>query len=165
MDDSKLKITNCLGNEFSSRIQRRQFSSEKAKCLLHICGMGMLGTMHPFFKPDFEGISQYVNDPSLHVLAFIPTGWAGSTFKSKHKEQTRENITVCVIPYSEHSSFNELKDFVHFIKPGKICSLLSLCLLHFCFCLHESSFYPLPTSNPFYVSNHYFSQSNTDRVQ
>lgn len=85
----------------------------------------MLGSMHPFFKPDFDGISHYVGDPSLHVLAFIPTGWAGGSDISKYKEQQKENITVCVIPYSEHSSFNELKEFVHFIKPGEEINLLT----------------------------------------
>jgi len=56
-------------------------------------------------------------------VAFIPTGWEMSR-KSKTFDSVRKdsygNITIYGIPYSEHSSFAELRRFVQFLKPAEI---------------------------------------------
>jgi DNA ligase-1 len=55
-----------------------------------------------------------------HALAFIPTGWSdASTYNKKNSVSTNEkkNITVQLIPYSEHSNCNELLEFVEFVHP------------------------------------------------
>ena len=58
-----------------------------------------------------------------HIVAFIPTGWEASrkskTFDSV-RTVSRGNITIYGIPYSEHSSFTELRRFVQFLKPVEI---------------------------------------------
>lgn len=56
-----------------------------------------------------------------HALVFIPTGWADSSnFYKSHAFQEKDNIAVQLIPYSEHSSYPELVEFVKFIKPREI---------------------------------------------
>jgi DNA cross-link repair 1A protein len=57
------------------------------------------------------------------IVAFIPTGWE----MSRKNESTnnvsttqRGKITIYGIPYSEHSSFTELKRFVQFLKPAEV---------------------------------------------
>lgn len=57
-----------------------------------------------------------------HIVAFIPTGWEMSC-KNKTSDvnvTSNGNITIYGIPYSEHSSFTELKRFVQFLKPTEI---------------------------------------------
>jgi DNA cross-link repair 1A protein len=56
-------------------------------------------------------------------VAFIPTGWEMSC-KNKISGGVNAtfngNITIYGIPYSEHSSFTELRRFVQFLKPAEV---------------------------------------------
>ncbi|KAG8517433.1 DNA cross-link repair 1A protein, partial [Galemys pyrenaicus] len=57
------------------------------------------------------------------ILAFRPTGWTHSnkfTSVSDIIPQTKGNISIYGIPYSEHSSYKEMKRFVQWLKPQKI---------------------------------------------
>jgi hypothetical protein len=70
----------------------------------------------------FEGINQYETN---NFLSWIKEG--KNIFNSekllekvKFFAQNKGNITVLNIPYSEHSSFDELLDFVSYIKPRKV---------------------------------------------
>ncbi|KAK9806253.1 hypothetical protein WJX72_007365 [[Myrmecia] bisecta] len=54
-----------------------------------------------------------------HVVAFRPTGW--SFRKSGGLDVRKEgNVTIYGIPYSEHSSFLELRDCVRTLRPSRI---------------------------------------------
>ncbi|ORC93726.1 DNA cross-link repair 1A protein [Trypanosoma theileri] len=55
------------------------------------------------------------------VLCVIPTGWT----KKIKKYQMNSYITLLHVPYSEHSSFSELLDFVQFINPERIVPTVS----------------------------------------
>eukprot|EP00698_Gefionella_okellyi_P001425 TRINITY_DN11384_c0_g1_i1.p1 TRINITY_DN11384_c0_g1~~TRINITY_DN11384_c0_g1_i1.p1 ORF type:complete len:656 (-),score=142.60 TRINITY_DN11384_c0_g1_i1:19-1947(-) len=50
------------------------------------------------------------------VVAFQPTGWS----QTRVTKRTRGAMTVVSVPYSEHSSFSELKEFMDWMKPGFI---------------------------------------------
>uniref|UniRef100_A0A665VHJ8 DNA cross-link repair 1A protein n=1 Tax=Echeneis naucrates TaxID=173247 RepID=A0A665VHJ8_ECHNA len=57
------------------------------------------------------------------LVAFKPTGWTFSQQVNSVGDiqpETRDNISIYGIPYSEHSSFLELKRFVQWIQPVKI---------------------------------------------
>lgn len=58
------------------------------------------------------------------VVAIRPTGWEHSSDQGQGLENLASkqcgNVYMYGIPYSEHSSFNELKRFVQFIQPKKI---------------------------------------------
>ncbi|XP_047481361.1 DNA cross-link repair 1A protein-like isoform X3 [Penaeus chinensis] len=58
------------------------------------------------------------------VVAIRPTGWEHSSDQGQGLENLGSkqcgNVYIYGIPYSEHSSFNELKRFVQFIQPKKI---------------------------------------------
>ncbi|XP_042500697.1 DNA cross-link repair protein SNM1 isoform X1 [Macadamia integrifolia] len=58
------------------------------------------------------------------VLAFRPTGWTYSEITGNQLNLIRPrlsgNVSIYGVPYSEHSSFLELREFVQFLRPGKI---------------------------------------------
>ncbi|XP_077733688.1 DNA cross-link repair 1A protein [Canis aureus] len=57
------------------------------------------------------------------ILAFRPTGWTHSNQLTNIRDivpQIKGNISIYGIPYSEHSSYLELKRFVQWLKPQKI---------------------------------------------
>ena len=59
------------------------------------------------------------------ILGFIPSGWAdGSNYNKKNATQTKfvngVQCIVKIIPYSEHSNYNEILEYIKFVKPTKI---------------------------------------------
>ncbi|XP_073412727.1 DNA cross-link repair 1A protein isoform X2 [Dendrobates tinctorius] len=80
----------------------------------------------PMMQVNFKGLAAHLNKFSGkydRVLAFKPTGWTysdGCSSVAEIRPEVRGKITMYGIPYSEHSSFSEMKRFVQFIKPQKI---------------------------------------------
>jgi DNA cross-link repair 1A protein len=58
------------------------------------------------------------------VVGFQPTGWAHARVKSNAKSGGRRRrkgtLITYSVPYSEHSSFKELKEFVAWLRPKSI---------------------------------------------
>ncbi|NXO79017.1 DCR1A protein, partial [Sitta europaea] len=73
-----------------------------------------------------QGLQDHLNRFSENfdqILAFKPTGWTYSDSclsLEDIKPQKRGKITIYGIPYSEHSSYLEMKRFVQWLKPQKI---------------------------------------------
>ncbi|KAH7435379.1 hypothetical protein KP509_06G062400 [Ceratopteris richardii] len=85
--------------------------------LLHVLPMGHL-------RP--QKLRAYLQSyPKYNaVLAFRPTGWTYSDKVGNDlhllKPVVSGNVTVYGVPYSEHSSFTELQEFVQFLRPEMI---------------------------------------------
>lgn len=61
------------------------------------------------------------------IVGFRPTGWSLSMrFNGVVNSQSSGNLTIHSVPYSEHSSFPELVDCVHCLKPKKIVPTVSV---------------------------------------
>ncbi|NWS44633.1 DCR1A protein, partial [Probosciger aterrimus] len=76
-----------------------------------------------FFSQGLQDHLSKFSENFDHILAFRPTGWTYSDSCLSLvdiKPQTRGNITIYGIPYSEHSSYLEMKRFVQWLKPQKI---------------------------------------------
>lgn len=145
MDDDKINIMNQIegGRE---RVLSGRFTNNPLKANIHICGMGMAGFVGQYFRANFDNLENHrvelnelkqatatsvtqenIDSERLqlteftHVLAFIPTGWAeSSTYNRSHSYQVQNHIAVQLIPYSEHSQYQELMDFVEFLKPREV---------------------------------------------
>nr|XP_044991508.1 DNA cross-link repair 1A protein isoform X2 [Jaculus jaculus] len=63
------------------------------------------------------------------IIAFRPTGWTHSnklTSMADVTPQTKGSISIYGIPYSEHSSYLEMKRFVQWLKPQKIIPVVNV---------------------------------------
>ncbi|KAJ8317270.1 hypothetical protein KUTeg_005174 [Tegillarca granosa] len=110
----KKNILDCIEDPFITKHVSLNWEDSQ----LHVLPMGKLNQ---------KGLREHVaklKTTYTSILALEPTGW---TFNNKllSLEQIkpkfkREEITVYGVPYSEHSSFLELKRFVQFLKPDKI---------------------------------------------
>ncbi|XP_059294394.1 DNA cross-link repair protein SNM1 isoform X2 [Lycium ferocissimum] len=82
---------------------------------LHILPISSLRFEHYLASQD----GQYTS-----MLAFRPTGWTYSETIGDNlnliKPTSKGNITIYGVPYSEHSNFTELQEFVQFLRPEKI---------------------------------------------
>ncbi|KAM4033881.1 DNA cross-link repair 1A protein [Anomaloglossus baeobatrachus] len=113
MSQDKYKMMQCLE---CAEVQAR-VSTDWHSSALHVL---------PMMQVNFKGLSAHLNKFSGkydRVLAFKPTGWtySGSCGSvADIRPEIRGKVTMYGIPYSEHSSFSEMKRFVQFIKPQKI---------------------------------------------
>ncbi|CAD6220459.1 unnamed protein product [Miscanthus lutarioriparius] len=94
-----------------------------------ICSCNQSSPLHvlPLGSVNHDNLKKYMetlNGRFLGVLAFRPTGWTFSEAAGKHldliKPSSNGSVTIYGVPYSEHSSFTELRDFVMFLRPQKV---------------------------------------------
>ncbi|XP_077114066.1 DNA cross-link repair 1A protein [Ranitomeya variabilis] len=113
MSQDKYKTMQCL----ESAEIRALVTTDWHSTVLHVL---------PMMQVNFKGLAAHLNKFSGkydRVLAFKPTGWTysdGCSSVAEIRPEIRGKITMYGIPYSEHSSFSEMKRFVQFIKPQKI---------------------------------------------
>ena len=96
-------------------------AEEAARCQVRVCGLGK-GSNH---RAMMEIMAKEA--PRWRaVVAFSPTGWS----YTKKMDEDGFNVNPWIenegrtrtyaIPYSEHSSYTELREFIKFLKPKKI---------------------------------------------
>ena len=119
----KMQVLQCLELK-PEELQR--FTGDMSATPIHVTKMGVVGDVWPFFQPKFASIKKYIADhdlPYSRALGVIPTGWAASSkWNRTHSIQTDPSgcVSVMLSPYSEHSNFPELQEFVAFIRPAHI---------------------------------------------
>uniref|UniRef100_A0A5F9D3X8 DNA cross-link repair 1A n=1 Tax=Oryctolagus cuniculus TaxID=9986 RepID=A0A5F9D3X8_RABIT len=113
MSQEKYKTLRCLNiPEINSLI-----TTDMCNSLVHLL---------PMMQINFKGLQSHLKKfggKYDEILAFRPTGWTHSdklTTMADVIPQTKGNISIYGIPYSEHSSFLEMKRFVQWLKPQKI---------------------------------------------
>ncbi|XP_040463574.1 DNA cross-link repair 1A protein [Falco naumanni] len=125
-----LAIAEVLGSKASMSRDKYKtlqcLESAAVNSLITVNWDGTLLHILPMMQINFKGLQDHLNKFSENfdqVLAFKPTGWTYSDSCLSLvdiKPQTRGKITIYGIPYSEHSSYLEMKRFVQWLKPQKI---------------------------------------------
>ncbi|GFH08530.1 DNA_LIGASE_A3 domain-containing protein, partial [Haematococcus lacustris] len=125
VDETKWGVLSCLG--YSAQLMRDTFTTDPAASPIHVTGWGFLGDTWPYFRPNFtnmEAVRQQYG--AQRVVGFCPTGWLhevrktlreSGSFPVRHKGG---RLQVHLVPYSEHSSFPELQEYVKWVKPHKV---------------------------------------------
>ncbi|XP_078079384.1 DNA cross-link repair 1A protein isoform X2 [Mustelus asterias] len=110
---NKLEILQCLDSEQMNSVITMDWASSQ----LHLL---------PMMQITFKGLRAHMSKfPGKYdqVVAFKPTGWtysglSGTIYDIKPRVQGK--FTIYGVPYSEHSSYLEMKRFVQWLKPDKI---------------------------------------------
>ena len=118
----KKRILHALEND----ILWNRISDSPINARIHLMEMGKVKN----FKHLYEYLETYSTKYN-HILSIVPTGWThqkGSTAESSLENMRiktfKNNLSQLEIPYSEHSSFSELKRFVMFLKLSSAKSVI-----------------------------------------
>ncbi|KAF5776672.1 putative sterile alpha motif domain, DNA repair metallo-beta-lactamase [Helianthus annuus] len=111
---AKMRVLECLG---MPKEDMQWLTLDERESHIHVVPMWTLAN----FKRLKHVANMYMGRYSL-IVAFSPTGWSFSKGKksSPGKRWQQGTIIRYEVPYSEHSSFTELKKFVKFISPENI---------------------------------------------
>lgn len=125
-----LAIAEVLGSKASMSRDKYKtlqcLESAAVNSLISVDWKGTLLHVLPMMQINFKSLQDHLNKFSENfdqILAFKPTGWTYSDSclsLEDIKPRTRGKITIYGIPYSEHSSYLEMKRFVQWLKPQKI---------------------------------------------
>lgn len=95
---------------------------EAARCRVRVCGLGK-GSNH-------RAMMDIIKNEAPRwgaVVAFSPTGWSYRKSMEKDGEfrvepwiENEGRTRTYAVPYSEHSSYTELREFIKFLKPKRI---------------------------------------------
>lgn len=90
---------------------------------MHVVGWGVLGDTWPFFRPNFVAMQRAGEELGVagEVVGFCPTGWVYEMRRNAFPVRTRGSLSVHLVPYSEHSSYSELREYVKWLKPKQVC--------------------------------------------
>ncbi|KAG9458022.1 hypothetical protein H6P81_002530 [Aristolochia fimbriata] len=111
---AKLKLLKCLG---ISEEDMQWFTINERDSNIHVVPMWTIAS----FKRLKHLSNQYKAQFNV-IVAFSPTGWTYGKGKKKTPGRRWQQGTIIryEVPYSEHSSFSELREFVQFLSPEKI---------------------------------------------
>ncbi|XP_022728868.1 DNA cross-link repair protein SNM1 [Durio zibethinus] len=111
---AKLRLLECLG--FSEE-DMQWFTCNEQESQIHVVPMWTLAS----FKRLKHISNQYASRFSL-IVAFSPTGWTVGKGKKKSPGRRWQQGTIIryEVPYSEHCSFTELREFVKLLSPETI---------------------------------------------
>ncbi|KAJ6994537.1 uncharacterized protein [Populus alba] len=111
---AKFRLLECLG--FPEE-DMRWITLNEQESHIHVVPMWTLAS----FKRLKHLSSQYAGRFTL-IVAFSPTGWTFGKGKKKSPGRRCQQGTIIryEVPYSEHCSFTELREFVKFVSPENI---------------------------------------------
>eukprot|EP01018_Ginkgo_biloba_P027587 Gb_40486 [translate_table: standard] len=111
---AKLRLLGCLG---LPEEDMQWLTSNEQESHIHVVP---LWTIASFKRMSF--ISKHYHGRYNSIVAFSPTGWTFGKGKKKTPGKRWQQGTIIryEVPYSEHCSFVELKEFVKFVAPENI---------------------------------------------
>ncbi|KAJ3670648.1 hypothetical protein LUZ60_008074 [Juncus effusus] len=115
VDSKKMEILSILG--FGD-----YFTENFEETDVYTVNWNVLGETWPFFKPNFANMREIMdqNGKFTRGLGFVATGWMHESEKKGFSIRVKDCFEIHLVSYSEHSNFEELKEFVRFLKPKKI---------------------------------------------
>uniref|UniRef100_A0A0E0FRC7 DNA ligase n=1 Tax=Oryza nivara TaxID=4536 RepID=A0A0E0FRC7_ORYNI len=123
VDSRKMEILTLLGIGGEDGV----FTEDAAATDVHVTGWNILGETWPYFRPNFVKMKEIMVERGYNkAVGFVPTGWMYETKKEGFAVRTKDSLEIHLVPYSEHSSYNELRDYVKFLHPKRVIPTVGL---------------------------------------
>jgi DNA ligase-1 len=122
--------------EYQPYYETNRIVRDRSMSLIHLVDQDFTHFTGSFFQPRFDRIHElihvineekkmkYMNStPELltRALAILPSGWADtSNYQKVNPYQVKDQIHIQLLPFIEHSPYNDLVEFVKFIKPREV---------------------------------------------
>ncbi|KAF0916844.1 hypothetical protein E2562_014593 [Oryza meyeriana var. granulata] len=123
VDSRKMEILTVLGIGGENGI----FTEDAAATDVHVTGWNILGETWPYFRPNFVKMKEIMLERGYNkAVGFVPTGWMYETKKEGFAVRAKDSLEIHLVPYSEHSSYDELRDYVKFLHPKWVIPTVGL---------------------------------------
>jgi len=97
------------------------FTEDAAVTDVHVIGWNILGETWPYFRPNFVKMKEIMLERGyMKAIGFVPTGWMYETKKEGFAVRVKDSLEIHLVPYSEHSSYDELREYVKFLHPKRV---------------------------------------------
>ncbi|XP_068303185.1 DNA ligase 6 isoform X1 [Pyrus communis] len=103
------------------------FTEDECESDVHVVGWNVLGETWPYFKPNFVKMKEIMAERGYSkVVGFVPTGWTYEVKRNKFSVRSKDSFEIHLVPYSEHSNYEELREYVRFLKPKRVVPTVGL---------------------------------------
>ena len=94
------------------------FTTNANESPIHVTSWNKIGDVWPFFRPNWRSLEDIcIKFNAESVYGFVPTGWTHQSRRIDFSVLTKDQkFEIHLVPYSEHSSFNELQQYVRFFR-------------------------------------------------
>ncbi|KAJ8908700.1 hypothetical protein NDN08_005405 [Rhodosorus marinus] len=127
--DTKASILSLLELDYYERV----FTTNVSETFVHVTPWEAFIQSVPWgFKPNYEKMEAIMKTENLRrrdmyrkdsyfkrVVGFVPTGWSWNV-KGTVSVQEKGCFKIYGVPYSEHSSYSELLEWVGFLRPKRV---------------------------------------------
>ncbi|KAK9116185.1 hypothetical protein Sjap_015132 [Stephania japonica] len=122
VDGRKMKTLDVLGYG-----ERGVFTEDACASDVSVVGWNVLGETRPYFRPNFGRMKEIMIERGYSkVVGFVPTGWMYEAKRDGFAVRTKDSLEIHLVPYSEHSSYDELREYVKFLRPKKVVPMVGL---------------------------------------
>ncbi|KAK9829240.1 hypothetical protein WJX72_004715 [[Myrmecia] bisecta] len=117
--ERKLGVMRCL--DLPGLDPAQMFTLDQSESRVNVVTMDFMGETWPYFRPNFVNMEQIRTELGVdEVHGVVPTGWMYEMKRKAYPVRSKEACHIHLVPYSEHSSYNELREYVRFLKPHKV---------------------------------------------
>ncbi|XP_059449423.1 DNA ligase 6 isoform X2 [Corylus avellana] len=122
VDARKMEVLRVLGYGESG-----VFTEDECESDVHVVGWNVLGETWPYFRPNFVKMKEIMEERGYSkVVGFVPTGWTYEVKRNKFTVRSKDSFEIHLVPYSEHSNYDELREYVKFLKPKRVVPTVGL---------------------------------------
>lgn len=124
VDARKMEVLRVLGYGESG-----EFTEDGLESNIHVVGWNVLGETWPYFRPNFVRMKEVMAEKGgsySKVVGFVPTGWTYEVKRSRFAVKSKGSLQIHLVPYSEHSNYEELREYVKFLKPKRVVPTVGL---------------------------------------
>ncbi|KAL6007403.1 hypothetical protein ACLOJK_032900 [Asimina triloba] len=122
VDGRKMAVLRALGLADSAA-----FTEDASSTDVHVVGWNVLGETWPYFRPNFVRMNEIMVEKGYSMaVGFVPTGWVYGAKRDGFAVRAKESCEIHLVPYSEHSSYDELRKYVRFLRPKRLIPTVGL---------------------------------------